>query len=464
MRYRREAMPPREHFERVSAAAACVSSVRTRARRRALVGGVGLVVNLAACTRLGVLRDGGALDATGEAAVGDGASASRDDGLDEVDATAPRDAQPNAMQVVELAAGRAHTCARRQNGEVLCWGDNTFGQLAIDGAQSASATPRGVLRVMGAVQLAAGDDFTCARLGDGRVFCWGDNRSQQVNEGRDDRVVVPSTVSLMTTLRSIAAGGSTACALMTNGAVFCWGRNTSRQIVNDTMRASVAVPSFITGLSSATKIVMGRDHTCVTSADTGLRCWGNNRSGQLGRATPMEVDPVPEGLGLNALTADPMAITAGSAHMCAAYGAGVVYSWGLDTNAQLGPRDVTMPGSPLPSPWQSNVFAAAATIVQLEAGDAHTCARTSSGLVFCWGDNQQGQVDPAGARVNLLRLPVRVPFPEGETAAVSIAAGAFHTCAAYASGAVYCWGRPNEGQTGLANTMSAPMLPVQLRL
>ena len=36
---------------------------------------------------------------------------------------------PGLETVVEVSAGGRHACARRANGQVLCWGENTYAQL-----------------------------------------------------------------------------------------------------------------------------------------------------------------------------------------------------------------------------------------------------------------------------------------------------------------------------------------------
>jgi len=68
------------------------------------------------------------------------------------------------------------------------------------------------------------------------------------------------------------------------------------------------------------------------------------------------------------------------------------------------------------------------------AGGAHTCALTSSG-VWCWGDNEYGQL---GVNSNDdSYLPVAVQgLPRSVQA---VAAGVYHTCA-LSNGRVWCWG------------------------
>ncbi len=86
------------------------------------------------------------------------------------------------------------------------------------------------------------------------------------------------------------------------------------------------------------------------------------------------------------------------------------------------------------------------SVVQLAAGEAHTCARTSAGQVYCWGLNNNGQLGD-GTTLNR-QAPTLVALPSGVTGFTRIAAGSLHTCGLTASGALYCWGDNLLGQLG----------------
>ena len=63
----------------------------------------------------------------------------------------------------ELTAGSNHTCARKDDGSVWCWGHNERGQLG-NGALKASTTPQRVRGVSNAKRIAAGDAWTPAAV------------------------------------------------------------------------------------------------------------------------------------------------------------------------------------------------------------------------------------------------------------------------------------------------------------
>ncbi len=70
----------------------------------------------------------------------------------------------------------------------------------------------------------------------------------------------------------------------------------------------------------------------------------------------------------------------------------------------------------------------------LAAGAAHTCAITTSGSLYCWGENEEGQVTGTPA------ADVLVPRKWIESGVTAVTAGEGHTCAAV-GGEVRCWGR-----------------------
>jgi alpha-tubulin suppressor-like RCC1 family protein len=81
---------------------------------------------------------------------------------------------PGLTGVVALAAGQRHTCARRSDGTVACWGDNTFGALG-DGSVVSRPNAALVPGLTGVVALAATFWGNCAARTDGSVVCWGYN-------------------------------------------------------------------------------------------------------------------------------------------------------------------------------------------------------------------------------------------------------------------------------------------------
>ena len=144
---------------------------------------------------------------------------------------APPDAGPvrGLSDAVELVARRDYTCARRRSGEVVCWGavprekgpSGGGVEIAVYASPTVFPSPADV------VELAAGDRHVCARTGGGHVVCWGDDRRGQLGGGSTDTRSTSMTVEGLSDAQALALGADFSCA---SGAVACWGDDTSGQL------------------------------------------------------------------------------------------------------------------------------------------------------------------------------------------------------------------------------------------
>lgn len=164
------------------------------------------------------------------------------DGSSGLDRMAPTRLQ---SAVSGLVAGHEHSCGIAA-GEARCWGANTFGQLG-DGTTDDRSVPTAVQGLPGRPsQLAAGTVHTCARLADGRAFCWGQNFSGQLGDGTTQNRTSPVEVAGGLRFSEIHAGGAQTCGVTTDGARYCWGLNQSGQL-GDGTRANRSTPTRVGG-------------------------------------------------------------------------------------------------------------------------------------------------------------------------------------------------------------------------
>ena len=310
-----------------------------------------------------------------------------------------------------------------------------------------------------AVSITAGDSHTCALLNTGAVNCWGSNGDGQLGNNSTTDSLVPVAVAAFTdvsaTAVSITAGDYHTCALLNTGAVNCWGYNGDGQLGNNTTTDSsvpVAVAAFTDVSATAVSITAGDSHTCALLNTGAVNCWGSNGDGQLGNGNTTDSSvPVAVAAFTDGVTA--VSITAGSYHTCAVLNTGAVNCWGYNGFGQLGNNTNTDSSAPV----AVSTFTDGATAVSITAGAYHTCALLNTGAVNCWGYNSDGQL--GNGTTNNSSAPVAVSaFTDGATA-VSITAGSFHTCALLNTGAVNCWGCNSDGQLGNGTTTysSAPV-------
>jgi len=84
------------------------------------------------------------------------------------------------------------------------------------------------------------------------------------------------------------------------------------------------------------------------------------------------------------------------------------------------------------------------TFRDVAAGRMHTCALDATGAVWCWGLNDTGQSAPGDAsRFALAATRIALPGP-----AAQVAAGRGFSCARLETGAIYCWGDNARGELG----------------
>src|SRR5690606_25355007 len=95
-------------------------------------------------------------------------------------------------------------------------------------------------------------------------------------------------------------------------------------------------------------------------------------------------------------------------------------------------------------------------------GKYHACA-IAGGRAWCWGSNSRGQLG-VGEDVTISLVPVAVGGElEGRTDVTAIGASYDNSCA-IAGGAVYCWGRGDDGQVGHGELVNAQFLPAPVQL
>ena len=116
-----------------------------------------------------------------------------------------------------MTTGEWHTCARRSDGHVWCWGYN--GQEALGQWSSGNkVTPAAAGVIYGWQAVGAGKGHNCAVASDGTLWCWGANGSGQLGDGTKTGERVPNQISTTTDWTAISGGGDHTCALRTGSA------------------------------------------------------------------------------------------------------------------------------------------------------------------------------------------------------------------------------------------------------
>jgi hypothetical protein len=189
----------------------------------------------------------------------------------------------------QLAANDDHTCAiRAGDGALLCWGAGRNGRLG-DGSTSNNLEPGPVTGIVSAAHVIAGEAHNCAVLSSGRVQCWGSGSHGQLGQGSSDVSdhATPVTVrnfngsGLLGNARGGAAGLTHTCITTLEGYVQCFGYNAQRQLGNNSTQEAT-LPTGVHDLLDVVHVVSSHQHSCALRADGTVMCWGQGLNGKLG--------------------------------------------------------------------------------------------------------------------------------------------------------------------------------------
>ncbi|MBK8010738.1 MAG: hypothetical protein IPK13_05270 [Deltaproteobacteria bacterium] len=372
------------------------------------------------------------------------------------------------MVVKEVSTSLVHTCARRHNGKVACWGSNEHGQVGqpadieqvevvhaaeVDGLPDVNASPLNAV-----VSVAAGRDHSCAQTKGGELWCWGSNTYAQIGDGggAEDRNTPSQVLALENKVASVAAGYYHSCAILMNGDVYCWGRNQYGSAGNGTV-GLVNEPVYAT--DHAVQVGAGLGFSCALKLDGSVWCWGRNVYGQLGdgtasdRTTPTRV---------TAVGSDNINMAVGGYHVCVQKTDQSVWCWGDNYLEQ------TSAEASVPSVYPAVQVPLPHTTTELAAGVDHTCALSDQRTVYCWGDNQYMQLArfglPGTNSVSIGSLhssatPLLIPL----TDVVSIMPSGWSNFVELADGRVEVWGGNGAGNLGVGSIGYVPLqYPVRM--
>ena len=202
--------------------------------------------------------------------------------------------------------------------------------------------------------------------------------------------------------------------------------------------------SFVTFLSTAEPaIAFGARHAIALRSNGDVVTWGYGVGCQLGRGSKGNQDPAP-GIVLR----HGKQIAAASDHNLVLTTDGKVYGWGTNAEGQLG-LGHEFDACEGPTLVESLVDK---TVTHIATGNGFSIAVTSTGDLYCSGDNGMGQC-PVG-KTGSVAVFTRVPLPELAGKVSSVKAGAFHSLLLTTDGTLYALGRGRDGQLGNGRTVN----------
>jgi hypothetical protein len=193
---------------------------------------------------------------------------------------------------VQISGGATvpNFCVVTSDGSIWCWGYNGGGVLGRGDTADASYA-RQVLAdastpFADAVEVTVGYESACARKRDGTVWCWGDNTYAQLGTGSATpaQSPYPVKVSLLgSATRLVVRPRLTYCAIMQDTTGVCWGYDAYAQAGTPVPASMLAGPTSIVTSAGGTRLLGvlavtsddGANAMCASTSGSGLVCWGN---------------------------------------------------------------------------------------------------------------------------------------------------------------------------------------------
>ncbi len=337
--------------------------------------------------------------------------------------------------VHQIAAANEHSIVLLNNGTVMVWGNDEYGQLG-DGVQGFErqtnvnqSLPRAVPGLTGIRQVAAGGGSDYALTARGTVLAWGSNTTGQLGLGEPgpDHCETPTAhfphfeycsehplpvmwvnpatkhTEELKEVAAVYAGQFAAYALLRDGHVVSWGGNHRGELgySAETWRQTEFTPAEVKRaggqpLTGVVEITPGFDFALARLADGEVLGWGDAGKGQLaGIAAPAcgrELGPhkspkpenrpcVPLATAIPALTHLHVQALAAGNGFGVALSAGAVYTWGSNQHGQLGHGQppASTPGTETDSPTPTQVKGIG-TAIGISAGFTHAVVLLKRGV------------------------------------------------------------------------------------
>lgn len=302
----------------------------------------------------------------------------------------------NVSNIKSVSQGYGHFLLLKYDGSILAQGYNHSGQLG-DGVTQIeyynwirTMTPSSSI-----IQTSSKLYHSLVLKSDGTVWAAGSNQYGKLGIGNDDSNAVAFSpvqvkgedgIEFLTNVISVSAGESCSYALKNDGTVWAWGYNSSGQL-GDGTRINRSTPVQVVGVNNIGYLseiieISGGGFCMALKSDGTVYTWGSNYYNQLGNGTSTNSD-IPVQVKINEIDYlnDIKMISAGDYFCSVLKSDGTIYSWGMNSEGQLG--DGTTINRSYPVLTGENVLS---DIISVSAGGWSTCmALKRDGTVWGWG-------------------------------------------------------------------------------
>lgn len=296
------------------------------------------------------------------------------------------------------------------------------------------------------------------------LYAWGYNAFGQLGIDSTSSKDTPHAVLSPSRFAGFSIGSNHSLAFVpfrNTSSVWAWGYNGYGQLGNGKSGSSEssATPVAVAGLPNVTAVAAGGFHSMALANYSSLYTWGRNTNGQLGVNSNADA-LLPQSMSNPVLT-NVKRIAAGSLHSVALKTDGTVWTWGSNNYGQLGDdteidKDEPVNISNIPGSALQGKF-----VKLIAAGGAFSVAVTSDDRIYAWGYNGFGQLGINPVTDPKRKLPVEISIT-GIGTIKALAAGLDHVLVMNDQGVIWAWGYNGLGQLGTGATENVNFTPFMI--